>query len=502
MLQFIKITIYSIFICNGIIKADSYNNSCITDIRNREIYRNDFTFPDSIQSENFVIHFTVSNVDSQFVNGQWFNLQSNYGYAQSILDHLEIALTKYLQAGWEDIPPDCDETVSDINSVDHCINFGGNSLYDVYISNDAAGMVVPENPYSVLPYTGGYTSYMKISTLLNQYEALPSWNYHVVAHELHHSIQLRYGYSVSGSPGQYMYNGWLFEQTATYMENVIYPESFHLRTMLANCNVVTPLTYPNYNIDYPAEIYPYRSALWQKFLVESLEDSSIVRYIWEDYGLEYAIGNPVSLFPIYNNAVEYVTNGQNNLSDAYTNYSIWRYFTGDRSIVNEHFNESISYCTSTTRDDLQHLFSIDTEKGGAYFIDLPSENLNIFVMTDFPNDVLFTHLEIDQNNNANLVEIYPQDDLFSFNIFSDFTNVLIANSNYNNLESNDIIFSILTEELNLLGDVNFDGNLNVLDVVILVNLIFENEYNITVDLNDDQTLDVIDVVLLVNLILS
>ena len=38
------------------------------------------------------------------------------------------------------------------------------------------------------------------------------------------------------------------------MENVIYPNSMHLRLMLANCNVVTPLTYPHYNIDYPSEI--------------------------------------------------------------------------------------------------------------------------------------------------------------------------------------------------------------------------------------------------------
>ena len=68
------------------------------------------------------------------------------------------------------------------------------------------------------------------------------------------------------------------------MENVVFPESNHLYTMLANCNVVTPLTFTHYGVDYPAEIYPYRSALWQKFLVSSIGDSSIVRYMWEDYG--------------------------------------------------------------------------------------------------------------------------------------------------------------------------------------------------------------------------
>ena len=47
--------------------------------------------------------------------------------------------------------------------------------------------------------------------------------------------------------------------------------------MLSNCDVVTPLTYPGYNIDYPSEIYPYRSDLWQKFLVDYLGNEDIVR---------------------------------------------------------------------------------------------------------------------------------------------------------------------------------------------------------------------------------
>ena len=153
------------------ILSDTYNNSCIVSTNNREIYRNNFTFHETIQSDNFVIHYTTSDVDSQHVNGQWFNLQSNTTYAQSIIDHLESALVKYLDDGWENIPPDCDESISDIESPNHCINFGGNALYDIYIANDAAGMVVPENPYPVAPYIGGYTSYMKISTLSNESSA-------------------------------------------------------------------------------------------------------------------------------------------------------------------------------------------------------------------------------------------------------------------------------------------------------------------------------------------
>ena len=117
------------------------SDSCIVDKDSRDISRNIFTYPETIQSENFVVHFTTSTVDSQLVNGQMLSLQSNAGYAQSILDHLEFSLAIFLQDGWESLPPDCDESITDLESPNHCVNFGGNSLYDIYISNDGVGMV-------------------------------------------------------------------------------------------------------------------------------------------------------------------------------------------------------------------------------------------------------------------------------------------------------------------------------------------------------------------------
>ena len=133
---------------------------------------------------------------------------------------------------------------------------------------------------------------------------------------------------------------------------------------------------------------------------------------------------------------------------------------------------------------------------------LPSDNLNITVFTDFPNDIHISHVEIDSNNNITISDIYEQKNQFSFNIYPNNTNVLIVNSNFINSESIEINFSISLENINLLGDINFDGIINILDIVLLVNLIFENQYNSLVDLNNDDVLDVIDVVQLINLILS
>ncbi len=474
-------------------------NNCIPNLNNREIVRDQFTFPETIQSENFVIHFTTSNVDSQFVNGQWFSLQSNFGYAQSISEHLESALVEYQNQGWVDIPPDCDESIIDINSPEHCINYGGNSLYDVYISNDAVGMVVPENPYPVPPYTGGYTSFMKISTLLNQHEILPSWNYHVIAHELHHSIQLRYGYSVSGVPGNYMYNGWFFEQSATYMENVIYPESFHLRIMLSNCDVVTPLTYPEYNIDYPSEIYPYRSALWQKFLVESYADSSIVKNLWENYGIQYSGGDIVSMFPIYDNAIQQSTQQNYNLSDAYREYAIWRYFTGERSIPNMYFNESTSYCASNTTTDFIGEFLLPSNKGACKFLEIPSSTSELNIYSDQLEHLSFSHLIINNDNSVQQTLIEPENNIYNFEPNENATNILIANSNFLDIDNFDLQFEISN---NLIGDLNSDLVINVIDAVILVELILNSSYVFDADINMDNFLDILDLVQLINLILE
>ena len=497
----ITLNILITFILLNILLSNLNGSSCIMD-NSRDINRNQFTYHETIQSENFVVHFTTSDVDSQLVNGSWLNLQCNEGYAQSVLDHAESALTVFLQQGWENLPLDCDESIADLDSPYHCINFGGNSLYDIYLSNDGVGMVVPENPYPVDPYVGGYTSYMKISTLANSYQTLPSWNYHVVAHELHHSIQLRYGYSVSGESGNYMHNGWFFEQTATYMENVIYPSSFHLQTMLGNCDVVTPLTYPEYGIDYPAEIYPYRSALWQKFLVESLGDSSIVRYFWEDYGTEYASGNPVSLFPIYNDAIEYVTSDNKSLSNAYVDYGIWRYFTGERSIPNNFFNESSNYCSASTLSDFENTFTLSTNKGASLFIELPSEDMDLIVSADHMNDIQLSHIKINQNNTIDIVSLSSNNNSYDLDLNAEYNNVLIATSNYNDIQSGEVDFTISINDLDILGDVNQDNILNVQDIVLMINIILVNDYNVIADVNEDGNVNVLDVVVMINILVG
>ena len=54
-----------------------------------------------------------------------------------------------------------------------------------------------------------------------------------------------------------------------------------------------------------------------------------------------------------------------------------------------------------------------------------------------------------------------------------------------------------------LGDINGDGELNILDIVILANLILAgDDSNPAGDLNQDGSQNILDIVLLVNIILE
>ena len=54
----------------------------------------------------------------------------------------------------------------------------------------------------------------------------------------------------------------------------------------------------------------------------------------------------------------------------------------------------------------------------------------------------------------------------------------------------------------ILGDLNSDGNINILDTVALVNIALTTDYNVNGDMNQDEDINVLDVIILVNLILE
>ena len=80
----------------------------------------------------------------------------------------------------------------------------------------------------------------------------------------------------------------------------------------------------------------------------------------------------------------------------------------------------------------------------------------------------------------------------------------IVVNNLSNTEKN-YIRNIIAEnysEPQLLGDINEDGLINVLDIISVVNLILTSQNNELADMNSDGQVDVLDIVSIVNLILN
>ena len=67
----------------------------------------------------------------------------------------------------------------------------------------------------------------------------------------------------------------------------------------------------------------------------------------------------------------------------------------------------------------------------------------------------------------------------------------------------DIIENLLNSSDMDIGDMNQDGVLNILDVILITNIILnENVYNELADLNQDGSINVLDVILLITIILE
>ena len=81
-----------------------------------------------------------------------------------------------------------------------------------------------------------------------------------------------------------------------------------------------------------------------------------------------------------------------------------------------------------------------------------------------------------------------------------FGEIIISSNSQSNIN---IPVSLTVSTDSLLGDINADSVLNVLDVVVLVNIILNSDdYILSGDMNQDAALDVLDIVILVNLILD
>ena len=83
--------------------------------------------------------------------------------------------------------------------------------------------------------------------------------------------------------------------------------------------------------------------------------------------------------------------------------------------------------------------------------------------------------------------------------------IVLANcSNYGSIiEIEEAIFDFTDEyDFGLLGDINFDTEINVLDVILVLNMILDDTYSNIADMNFDGLINIQDIILLINIILD
>lgn len=52
-----------------------------------------------------------------------------------------------------------------------------------------------------------------------------------------------------------------------------------------------------------------------------------------------------------------------------------------------------------------------------------------------------------------------------------------------------------------IGDINEDGLINIMDIIIVINIILNGNYIESADLNNDNIINILDIIILVNTIL-
>ena len=70
------------------------------------------------------------------------------------------------------------------------------------------------------------------------------------------------------------------------------------------------------------------------------------------------------------------------------------------------------------------------------------------------------------------------------------------------INSSEEIWSFFSQYTFILGDINDDGEINVLDAIEVVNLVLNDEYNEIVDMNYDDAINVLDIIEIIYIILN
>ena len=153
------------------------------------------------------------------------------------------------------------------------------------------------------------------------------------------------------------------------------------------------------------------------------------------------------------------------------------------SIIDNMVDECGDLCTLSPPESL---FEYTVSENTVSFFDLSDLASEGWIISDWS----WSFGDGNISNEQNPIHTYIADGTYTVSLFIT-TDIGIESSVY----TEDI-------EIKTLGDLNYDGNINISDIIILINYIFSDTYESVADLNEDQILNIADIVLLVNFILG
>ena len=164
------------------------------------------------------------------------------------------------------------------------------------------------------------------------------------------------------------------------------------------------------------------------------------------------------------------------------------YFSNDYVIVLGDFNDDIAESNSNNI-----FLDFINDSNSYYFADMSIAN---GPSSDWSFPTWPSHLDHILISNE-FFDIFSNDIILTYKI-DDYMNSWQQYDNYVS-DHRPVVINFLWEAI---GDLNQDGNINILDVTILINLILNAEYLELADFNNDGGLNILDLVVLVDLILS
>ncbi len=148
---------------------------------------------------------------------------------------------------------------------------------------------------------------------------------------------------------------------------------------------------------------------------------------------------------------------------------------------------------------------LQAELGGNHYINIPNED--ILVILDSPQDKTYPGLllglgidgdlflsDLEFNNGTSFIDV---DENF------DGSHILIILSGYS---GNELDFDTASFDVNYmnytLGDLDSDGMINIVDIILAINFILNDTYNYLVDINEDGLNNILDIVQIIEIILE